>query len=64
MSVKGSECHASKLVDSDTCLRPTTQERIGERGKHGPTLIVCPTSVLENWENEIGDRFPPAFRCA
>jgi hypothetical protein len=64
MSVKSSECHASKLVDSDTCPRPTTQERIGERGKHGPTLIVCPTSVLENWENEIGDRFPPAFRCA
>eukprot|EP01051_Picozoa_sp_SAG22_P019197 SAG22_NODE_3467_length_1693_cov_1.146801_2_plen_101_part_00 len=28
----------------------------------GPTLIICPTSVLENWENEICDRFPPALR--
>ena len=26
MSVKGSECQVSELVNSDTCLRPTTRQ--------------------------------------
>ena len=29
MSVKGSECQVSELVNSDTCPRPTTQGRHG-----------------------------------
>lgn len=30
----------------------------------GPTLIVCPTSVVDSWETEIYSRFAPAFRPA
>lgn len=31
-----------------------------ERGAHGPTLVVCPTSLLGNWEREV-QRFAPGI---
>ncbi|MBI2930476.1 MAG: DEAD/DEAH box helicase [Planctomycetes bacterium] len=30
--------------------------------RHGPALVVCPTSVLGNWEQEIA-RFAPSLAC-
>ncbi|MFF7183430.1 SNF2-related protein [Streptomyces sp. NPDC008121] len=31
-----------------------------ERSAHGPTLVVCPTSLLGNWEREV-QRFAPGI---
>jgi SNF2 family DNA or RNA helicase len=33
-----------------------------ETGQHGPTLLVCPTSVISNWLRELG-RFAPSLHC-
>lgn len=35
----------------------------GEDDEHGPTLVVCPASVLGNWEHELA-RFAPGLRVA
>ena len=47
------------------CLSVVTADlmearRLGQR--MAPTLIVCPTSVVDSWENEVLMRFQPAFR--
>lgn len=34
---------------------------VKERGETGPSLIVCPTSVLGNWQKEI-ERFAPSLK--
>jgi len=36
-------------------------ERLAEAGPKGPTLVVCPTSLLGNWEAEIG-KFAPGVQ--
>jgi hypothetical protein len=36
------------------------REGDGHREGHGPTLVVCPTSLLGNWEREI-TRFAPSI---
>jgi hypothetical protein len=33
-----------------------------EQGENGPTLLLCPTSVVSNWLREL-DRFAPGLRC-
>jgi len=33
-----------------------------ETGQNGPTLLVCPTSVISNWLRELA-RFAPSLRC-
>ncbi len=33
-----------------------------ETGQQGPTLLVCPTSVISNWLRELA-RFAPSLRC-
>ena len=43
-----------RLIDS-------ADYRSGEASPIGPTLVVCPTSVIGNWEREI-HRFSPATR--
>ncbi|MFZ9669474.1 MAG: DEAD/DEAH box helicase [Solirubrobacterales bacterium] len=35
--------------------------RLQSRGGEGPTLVICPTSILANWEREIR-RFAPGER--
>jgi len=36
--------------------------RLNHGQRIAPTLIICPTSVVDSWENEILLRFEPAFR--
>jgi superfamily II DNA or RNA helicase len=38
------------------------REQVGTRGTVGPTLLVVPTSVVGNWERELG-RFAPTLRA-
>ena len=48
------------LLADDMGLGKTLQALCALRGR---TLVVAPTSVLQNWANEI-DRFRPGLRCA
>jgi SNF2 family DNA or RNA helicase len=47
------------LLADDMGLGKTLQALCALRGR---TLVVCPTSVLHNWADEI-ERFRPALRC-
>lgn len=37
-------------------------QKAKEKDKHAPNLVVCPTSVVFNWENEI-QKFAPKMKC-
>lgn len=42
-------------------VRNAEQNGSGPNSKHCPTLLICPTSVLANWQHEI-ERFAPGLR--
>jgi hypothetical protein len=53
------------LGKTASCLSVITSDYMSARAQGkvlGPTLIVCPTSVVDSWEGEILLRFTPAFR--
>jgi superfamily II DNA or RNA helicase len=55
------------LLADDMGLGKTLQAmclvaRRREMGVHGPVLIVCPLSTMENWSREIQKFFPRLFR--
>jgi len=60
------ECGLGACLADDMGLGKTVQAlaliqrlwRAGKNGKRGPTLLVCPTSVVGNWEKEAA-RFTP-----
>ncbi|KAF6166842.1 hypothetical protein GIB67_026621 [Kingdonia uniflora] len=41
------------IYDNDTEHCASKMIISGQAGKRGPILIVCPTSVIQNWENEF-----------
>ena len=62
--------HLGALLADDMGLGKTPQiiallllERDGNaaNGQSGPTLVICPTSVVGNWRHELG-RFAPSVR--
>ena len=50
--------HGGGILADDMGLGKTIQVLALLAGRHGPHLVVCPTSVLGNWAREI-DRFTP-----
>ena len=53
------------LGKTTCCLGVVTSDLMAARRdgtRIAPTLIVCPTSVVDSWETEILSRFEPAFR--
>lgn len=46
-----------KTLQAVACLRLLRSQSDG----HGPTLILCPKTLLENWRSEM-ERFSPSFR--
>ena len=40
----------------------TLLQKAKEKDKHSPNLVVCPTSVVFNWESEI-QKFTPNLKC-
>jgi non-specific serine/threonine protein kinase len=37
-------------------------QKAKEKDKHAPNLVICPTSVVFNWESEI-QKFAPKMKC-
>ena len=56
--------HLGALLADDMGLGKTAQVialLLAERDGRGPTLVICPTSVVGNWRHELG-RFAPSLR--
>ncbi|MGW0210423.1 DEAD/DEAH box helicase [Streptomyces sp. NPDC003233] len=51
-------CLADDMGLGKTITLISLHLRRHERSAHGPTLVVCPTSLLGNWEREV-QRFAP-----
>ncbi|MFJ3308301.1 DEAD/DEAH box helicase [Streptomyces sp. NPDC086549] len=53
-------CLADDMGLGKTITLISLHLRHHERSAHGPTLVVCPTSLLGNWEREV-QRFAPGI---
>ncbi|WEO92772.1 SNF2-related protein [Streptomyces sp. FXJ1.172] len=53
-------CLADDMGLGKTITLISLHLRRHERSAHGPTLVVCPTSLLGNWEREV-QRFAPGI---
>ncbi|MCX5233547.1 DEAD/DEAH box helicase [Streptomyces sp. NBC_00233] len=53
-------CLADDMGLGKTITLISLHLRCHERSAHGPTLVVCPTSLLGNWEREV-QRFAPGI---
>ncbi|WP_372412193.1 DEAD/DEAH box helicase [Streptomyces luteireticuli] len=53
-------CLADDMGLGKTITLISLHLRRHERSAHGPTLVVCPTSLLGNWEREV-HRFAPGI---
>ncbi|MEJ8632492.1 DEAD/DEAH box helicase [Streptomyces sp. MS2.AVA.5] len=53
-------CLADDMGLGKTITLISLHLRRHERAAHGPTLVVCPTSLLGNWEREV-QRFAPGI---
>jgi SNF2 family DNA or RNA helicase len=51
-------CLADDMGLGKTCTTLAAIARRWERQEHGPTLVICPTSVVGNWQREA-QRFTP-----
>ncbi|MGW7410170.1 DEAD/DEAH box helicase [Streptomyces sp. NPDC054833] len=53
-------CLADDMGLGKTITLISLHLRHHERAAHGPTLVICPTSLLGNWEREV-QRFAPGI---
>jgi superfamily II DNA or RNA helicase len=56
------EAELGGLLADDMGLGKTLQALVAMASVPGPSLVVAPTSVLRNWQNEA-ERFLPSLRC-